>query len=153
MAFAGGAALGLAHIGVLEWFEEHRIPIDYVAGTSMGGLIGGVYATGMRPPEIRELVSHIDWNEVLRGQASYRDLAYRRKEDRRAFPNSLEFGLRHGLSVPSGLNVGQSITYLFDRIALPYSLLPSFDELPTPFRCVATDLAITVAWGRRKTLR
>ena len=140
VALAGGAALGLAHIGVLEWFEEHRIPIDYVAGTSMGGLIGGVYATGMRPTEIRELVSQIDWGEVLRGQAQYRDLAYRRKEDRRAFPNSLEFGLRHGLRVPGGLNVGQSITYLFDRVALSYSLLTSFDDLPIPFRCVATDL-------------
>jgi NTE family protein len=66
----------------------------------MGGLIGGIYSTGMRPAEISELVSNIDWNEVLRGQALYSDLAYRRKEDLRAFPNTLQFGLRHGLSIP-----------------------------------------------------
>jgi NTE family protein len=140
VALAGGGALGLAHIGVLQWLEEHRIPIDYVAGTSMGGLIGGVYATGMHPQEIQDLVSHIDWDDVLRGQTLYGDLSYRRKEDRRAFPNSLQFGLRHGFSIPSGLNVGQKITYIFDRLALPYSQLASFDDLPIPFRCVGTDL-------------
>jgi len=140
VALEGGGALGLAHIGVLEWFEEHRIPVDYIAGTSMGGLVGGVYATGMRPAEIRDLVSQIDWDDILRGQALYQDLAYRRKEDLRAFSNSLQFGLRHGFSVPGGLNTGQSITYIFDRIALPYSYLETFDDLPIPFRCVATDL-------------
>src|SRR5260370_6583303 len=63
----GGGALGLAHIGVLQWMEEHHIPIDYVAGTSMGGLVGGAYATGMRPPEVRELVKDIDWAAVMHG--------------------------------------------------------------------------------------
>ena len=140
VALGGGGALGLAHIGVLKWLEDHRIPVDYIAGTSMGGLIGGVYATGMRPPEINDLVSNIDWNEVLSGQGLFSDLTYRRKEDLRAYPNSLQFGLRHGLTVPGGLNAGQSITFLFDRIALPYSLLKSFDDLPIPFRCVGTDL-------------
>ena len=94
----------------------------------------------MRPPEINDLVSNIDWNEVLSGQGLFSDLAYRRKEDLRAYPNSLQFGLRHGLTVPGGLNAGQSITFLFDRIGLPYSLLNSFDDLPIPFRCVGTDL-------------
>lgn len=140
VALAGGGALGLAHIGVLEWLEDHRIPVDYIAGTSMGGLIGGAYATGMRPAEISEFVSRIDWHEVLRGQAAFGDLAYRRKEDLRAFPNSLQFGLRHGLTIPGGLNAGQDITFLLDRMALPYSLLKSFDDLPIPFRCVGTDL-------------
>jgi len=62
----GGGALGLAHIGVLQWFEEHRIPIDYLAGTSMGGLVGGMYATGMPANEIRDLVSTIDWGGSLK---------------------------------------------------------------------------------------
>src|SRR5277367_3609647 len=65
IAFEGGGALGLAHIGVLKWFEEHRIPVDYIAGTSMGGLVGGLYATGMRPAEIKALMNSINWPETL----------------------------------------------------------------------------------------
>jgi NTE family protein len=140
VALEGGGALGLAHIGVLEWLEEHHIPVDYVAGTSMGGLVGGMYAAGLRPAEIRKLISSINWDEVLRGKAPYEDLPYRRKEDRQAFPNDLEFGLRHGFTIPSGLNFGQQITFILDRVTLPYSTLKSFDDLPIPFRCVATDL-------------
>ena len=141
IALEGGGALGLAHIGVLQWFEDHRIPIDYVAGTSMGGLVGGMFATGMRPAEIRELVSALDWKETLDGQLPFEALAFRRKEDKRAFQNNLEFGLRNGFSLPMGLSSGQKITYLIDRTTLQYSNLKHFDDLPVPFRCVAADLA------------
>jgi NTE family protein len=141
VALEGGGALGLAHIGVLRWFEQHQIPIDYLAGTSMGGLVGGMYATGMRAEEIRDLVSKIDWKEALDGQAPFKSLSFRRKEDKRAFQNNLEFGLRNGFSGPAGLSAGQQITYLLDRAALPYSNLKTFDDLPIPFRCVAVDLA------------
>jgi NTE family protein len=82
----GGGALGLAHIGVLEWLEEHRIPIDYIAGT-MGGLVGGIYATELHPSEIHRLVNELDWDKMLRGQPVYSDLSYRRKQDLRAFQN------------------------------------------------------------------
>jgi len=140
VALEGGGAKGLAHIGVLGWFEENHIPVDYIAGTSMGGLIGGLYATGRRPSEIRNLVGQIDWTDVLSGTVPFRDLSFRRKEDLRAYPNSLEFGLRHGVSPPSGLNSGQSVRTLLDRYLLPYSGTKSFDDLPIPFRCVATDL-------------
>ncbi len=140
VALEGGGALGLAHIGVLQWFEDHQIPIDYLAGTSMGGLVGGMYATGMRAAEIRELVSKIDWQETMEGQPPFKALAYRRKEDKRAFQNDLEFGLRNGFSAASGLSSGQRVTYLVNRIAFPYSNLKTFDDLPVPFRCVATDL-------------
>jgi len=140
IALEGGGALGLAHIGVLQWFEEHRIPVDYVAGTSMGGLVGGLYATGMRPAELQELISKIDWDETLVGKTPFLDLAYRRKEDQVAFQNDLQFGLRKGLNLPSGLASGQNVTFLIDREALPYSNMKSFDDLPIPFRCVATDL-------------
>ncbi len=140
LVLEGGGALGLAHIGVLQWMEDHRIPIDYLAGTSMGGLVGGMYATGMRAGQIRDLVSKIDWQEALDGQISYQDLAFRRKEDKRDFQNNLEFGLRNGFSAPGGLSSAQKITYLLDRAALPYSDLKSFDDLPIPFRCVAADL-------------
>jgi len=140
VALEGGGALGLAHIGVLQWFEEHRIPIDYLAGTSMGGLVGGIYATGMRASELKDLVSAIDWNEAFDGQTPYQALSFRRKEDKRAFQNNLEFGLRNGFRAPGGLSSGQKVTYLLDRAALRYSDLASFDELPIPFRCVAVEL-------------
>ena len=140
IAFEGGGALGFAHLGVLQWLEEHRIPVDYIAGTSMGGLVGGLYATGMRSAELQDLVMKIDWNEALGGTVPFEASSYRRKEDRREFQNGLEFGLRHGLTAPSGLAAGQNVTFLLDREALPYSQLKSFDDLPIPFRCVATDL-------------
>lgn len=140
LVLEGGGALGLAHIGVLQWLEEHRIPVAYVAGTSMGGLVGGFYAAGNSPAEIRELVQAIDWNEVLRGQVPFRDLSYRRKQDAIEYPNSLEFGIKKGIQFPEGFNSGLQVGLLLDRISLPYSEMKSFNDLPTPFACVATDL-------------
>lgn len=141
VAFEGGGALGLGHVGVLEWMEKNQIPVDYVAGTSMGGLVGGLYATGNSPAEIRALMRDIDWDAVLRGQIPFQDLSYRRKEDKRAYPNNIELGLHNKkLSLPGGLNSGQQVRFILDRAALPYSYLKSFDDLPIPFRCVATEL-------------
>jgi len=140
VALEGGGALGFAHIGVLRWFEEHHIPIDYIAGTSMGGLIGGLYATGKTPKQMEDFVRDQDWDTIIGGRTPYEDLSYRRKEDMRAFQNSISVGLKHGLSVASGLNAGHEVSMVIDRETLPYSNLDSFDELPIPFRCVATDL-------------
>src|SRR5271165_5190083 len=140
LALQGGGALGLAHVGVITWMEEHHIPIDYIAGTSMGGLVGGVYATGHNAAEMRQIVSGIPWDEVMAGQTPFDDLSFRRKEDARDYPNSLEFGLRKGLQFPAGLNTGQQVSLVLDKIALPYSEIKSFNDLPTPFACVATDL-------------
>jgi NTE family protein len=140
LVLEGGGALGLAHIGVLQWMEEHRIPVSYVAGTSMGGLVGGIYATGRSPAEVREITNGIDWDDVLRGQTPFQDLSFRRKQDAHEVPNSLEFGLRKGLQFPGGFNTGQQVSLILDRVALPYSELNSFNDLPIPFACVATDL-------------
>jgi NTE family protein len=140
VALEGGGALGLAHIGVLEWFEEHHIPVDYVAGTSMGGLVGGFYATGMSPADMKKLIDGVDWNAILSDSTPFEDLSYRRKEDQRAYPNPFIIGLKNGLSLPAGLNAGHQIGLLIDRITLPYYKSESFATLPTPFRCVATDL-------------
>ena len=136
----GGGALGLAHIGVLRWFEEHRIPVSYVAGTSMGGLVGGIYATGKSPAEIKEITDGIDWDDVLRGETPFKDLSFRRKQDAHEVPSTLEFGLRKGLQFPGGFNTGQQVSLILDKVALPYSELKSFNDLPIPFACVATDL-------------
>jgi NTE family protein len=140
LVLEGGGALGLAHIGVLQWLEEHRIPVNYVAGTSMGGLVGGIYATGRSPAEVRQLVNSIQWDDVIRGEIPFKDLSFRRKEDARQVPTSLEFGLRKGVQFPGGFNTGQQVDLILNRVALPYSELASFNELPIPFACVATDL-------------
>ncbi len=74
VAFEGGGALGLGHVGVLEWLEKNHIPVDYIAGTSMGGLVGGLYATGNNPSEIRALIRTINWDEALGGRVPFGDL-------------------------------------------------------------------------------
>src|SRR5277367_4268239 len=140
LVLEGGGALGLAHIGVITWLEEHRIPVSYVTGTSMGGLVGGIYATGRSPAEVRDLINGIDWDQVLSGVTPFRDLSFRRKEDAHQVPGQLEFGLRDGLQFPSGFNTGQEVNLVLDRVALPYSEIASFNDLPIPFACVATDL-------------
>src|SRR5689334_11010866 len=141
LVLEGGGALGLAHVGVLRWFDEHHIPIDYVAGTSMGGLVGGLYATGRSSDEIRQFLKGVNWYSALNNDIPYDDLGFRRKEDARDYPATLEFGFKDRSAVlPSGFNSGREVGLILDRIAYPYTELHSFDELPTPFRCVATDL-------------
>src|SRR5271154_6286590 len=140
LVLEGGGALGLAHIGVITWMEEHRIPVSYVAGTSMGGLVGGMYATGLSPAEVRQLINGIDWDQVLSGVTPFRDLSFRRKQDAHDVPGQLEFGLRGGVRFPSGFNTGQAVNLVLDRVALPYSEITSFNDLPIPFACVSTDL-------------
>ena len=140
LALGGGAARGIAHIGLLRWFEENRIPIDYIAGTSMGGLVGGAYASGLTPAEIYALIKEVDWDLMFLADSPFRYKTFRRKEDARSFPGLVDFGLKDGLKLPSGLNSGQRIELLLDRIALPYYGMHDFDELPTPFRCVAADI-------------
>src|SRR5215470_12557402 len=126
VALEGGGALGLAHIGVLQWFEDHHIPVDYVAGTSMGGLVGGLYATGKSPEELKRIVEAQNWDVIIGGATPFEDLSYRRKEDGRAYPNKIVFGLKNGFSLPAGLNAGHQITLLIDRETISYSKLTSF---------------------------
>jgi NTE family protein len=149
LVLEGGGALGLAHIGVITWMEEHRIPVSYVVGTSMGGLVGGIYATGRSPAEVRALINGIDWDQVLSGVTPFRDLSFRRKQDAHDVPGQLEFGLRGGLQFPSGFNSGQEVNLVLDSVALPYSEIQSFNDLPIPFACVATDLVS----GKRHVFR
>jgi|HubBroStandDraft_6_1064221.scaffolds.fasta_scaffold00436_3 NTE family protein len=140
VALEGGGALGLAHIGVLKWFEEHHIPIDYLAGTSMGGLVGGLYATGKSADDLSAIVQTSDWSLLLGGGTPYPALSFRRKQDAREVPNSIQIGLREGATLPPGLNSGHQINLMLDRETLPYAELASFNDLPIPFRCVSTEL-------------
>ena len=139
VAFGGGSARGIAHVGVIRWFEEHHVPIDVAAGTSMGGLIGGAFASGMSADELQSLIESIDWDEMF-GSSSFPFKNVRRKDDARDFPARLEFGLKGGLVLLTSLNNGQKVDLLLGRIAGAYYDLDSFDVLPTPFRTVAVDL-------------
>lgn len=140
LVLSGGGARGFAHVGVLQWFEDHHIPIDYISGTSIGGLIGALYAMGLSPGEIRSFLQTIDWDNILRQSTKFENLSFRRKEDRREFKTDFEFGLKGGAKLPEGISSGHYIGMLFDRLTLPYNQLESFDDLPTPFRCMGTDL-------------
>ena len=139
VAFGGGSAKGIAHVGVIRWFEEHRIPIDYAAGTSMGGLVGGCFASGMPAAELAEFIAAMDWDELF-GSSNFAYKNIRRKTDARAYPSRLEFGARKKLSPPMALNSGQQVDLLLTRVGSPYFFISSFDDLPTPFRAVSVDL-------------
>jgi len=140
VALSGGAALGLAHIGVLRYFEEHRIPVDKVGGTSMGGLVGGLYAVGMDASQIETLVESADWNALLNPSPPFRNqpVVDKQKWNRTFGSLTLRFGKRFAL--PTGLNPGESLSLFLSRSTLGYSDISDFDQLPIPFRCVATDL-------------
>jgi NTE family protein len=140
LALSGGGALGLTEIGVIQWLEVNHIPVDRIAGTSMGSIIAAMYATGMSPAEIQKFAEGIDWNDALLPEPTYRQLAYRRKQDRRDYQIEAALGLKHGLSGPNGFNPGHGIGLLLDRFAFPESGIANFDDLPIPFRCVATDM-------------
>ena len=149
VAFGGGGARGLAQVGVIQWLEEHHIPIDRAAGTSMGALVGGFFATGMSAADLKALLAGLDWNDVFASSTfAYKNI--RRKDDGRSFPSRLEFGLKGGLNAPTSPNSGQQVGLLLDRVAAPYYAVSTFDELPTPMRMVAVDLltATTVVLDR-----
>ncbi len=140
VALSGGAALGLAHIGVLRYFEEHHIPVDKVGGTSMGGLVGGLYAVGMDSSQIEALTERADWNALLSPIPPFTDqpIVDKQKWNRTFGDLTLRFGKR--FSLPAGLNPGESLSLFLSRSTLGYADVSDFDQLPTPFRCVATDL-------------
>jgi NTE family protein len=139
VAFGGGSARGLAHVGVIRWMEEHRIPIDLAAGTSMGGLVGGAFAMGMDAAELQAFFTSLDWGEMF-GSSTFAFKNIRRKADARAYPSRLEFGLKGGVVPPAALNSGAAVEQVLCRLAAPYFELETFDALPTPFRTVAVDL-------------
>ena len=140
LALGGGSARGLAHVGVLEWFEDHRVPVDYIAGTSMGSIIGGLYATGMSSAEIAAALRKADWDQFFIGDVPYSEKSFRREQDARDYPVTLVYGLKGGFRLPRGLEPGHLLGLMLDQYTLPYSDVASFDDLPIPYRAVATDL-------------
>jgi len=141
LVLSGGGARGIAHIGVLKVLEDLKIPIDCIAGTSMGAIVGGLYASGMTAHDIDATMRSVDWQEAFRDTPPRRDLAFRRKQDDRNFLVQLPLGLKHGkILLPKGFIQGQKLQETLRQLTLPFSNSTDFDLLPTPFRAVATDL-------------
>ncbi len=139
LVLEGGGALGLAHIGVLRWLEENHIPVDRLAGTSMGAFVGALYASGKSVDEIQTMA--LGNADVFTLQAPYSDVSFRRREDRKDLPQAITFDLNGGIgfrnAVLSDTGLNELLREQFNAYNNEYV---SFDRLPIPFRCVATDL-------------
>lgn len=141
LVLSGGGARGAAHIGVLKALDRLHVPIDAIAGTSMGAVVGGLYASGMTGAEIERAMATVDWQSAFRDRLRRTDLGWRRKEEDRDYLVNLPLGL-HGrkLVIPEGLVQGEKLTETLRQLTLPVGTITDFDDLPTPFRAVATDL-------------
>jgi NTE family protein len=151
VALEGGGALGLAHIGILQWMEENHVPVDRLAGTSMGALVGGLYAEGMSPAEIHRVGTSETFQNVFTLQSPYNDLSFRRRQDRHEIPQSFTLGLRHGVQARNGLVAEGGVNELLATTMASYNSHElDFDTMPIPFRCVATDLTTlkTITFSR-----
>jgi NTE family protein len=151
LALEGGGALGLAHIGVLQWLEEHHIPIDRLAGTSMGALVGALYAGGQTPAQMRALAESDAFTGVFTPQTPYIDSNFRRRQDRRQNPG-ITLGLKHTPAFPNALLADRGVDEFLTTNLLAYNRQQlDYNQIPIPFRCVATDLntlqSVTFAAG------
>jgi NTE family protein len=140
LALGGGGALAMSEIGALQWFEEHHIPIDMVAGTSMGSMVGALYSTGKTVDELKVIMTDEVFNQVFRISSSYKSRSFRRREDSRELPNALTVGLRHGVSLRNSVLTDQGLNGFLDREFLRYDDQTEFNSLPIPFRALSTDL-------------
>jgi len=142
LVLSGGAARGLAHVGVLKALEEQGIHIDAIAGTSMGAVIGGLYASGYKIDELEKLALSIDWQEALSDAPEREDIPFRRKQDDRDFlvKQQLSFRDDGSLGLPLGVIQGQNLALLLESLLAHSSDIRDFDKLPIPFRAVATDI-------------
>jgi NTE family protein len=137
---SGGGARGAAHIGVLLELEEMGVPVDFVVGTSMGALIGGLYASGYSPAAIQSSVLELDWREVFTDRPPRKRIPFRRKQDSGLPFFDFEMGLANGLQLQSGLILGQNLGFVLQAMTLHAASRERFDELRLPYRAVATDL-------------
>ncbi len=150
LALGGGGAVAMSEIGVLQWFEEHHIPVDMIAGTSMGCMVSALYASGLTTNDLKQVMNDQVFNSVFAFGPSYEALNYRRREDRRNLPNGINIGLKHGVSFRNSVLVDQGLNAFLDRQFLPYSDRIDFNNLPIPLRCKSTDItaADTVTFAR-----
>jgi NTE family protein len=141
LVLAGGGAKGAAHIGALRVLDELRIPVDCVVGTSMGALVGAVYASGIAPADIEEAVLAVDWARTVGGQGQRERMPIRRKLAPTTYSNSLEMGFGdRELRMPGGLLATQEIEQVIRTLVASARYTSNFDDLPIPFRAIATDM-------------
>ena len=141
LALSGGGARGAAHIGVIRVLREQNVPIDCIAGTSMGAIIGGLYASGMSLEEIEQAIDEIDWDSVFDDSTYRADKTFRRKRDDDEFLIKRPLGFSDGkIKLPLGLVQGQKIDLVLSRLTMPVALIDDFDKLTIPYRAVAADI-------------
>ena len=141
LVLSGGGARGLAHVGVLKVLEREHIRIDAIAGTSMGAIVGGLYASGMSAEQLERELRQINWDELFATRVPRPYLSQRRKEEDFEIATGLEFGVHDGqLSAPQGALSSRGLELLLRRLTLPARGIADFDRLAIPFRAVATDM-------------
>ncbi len=139
---SGGGARGAAHIGVLEILDQLHVPIDAIAGTSMGAVVGGLYASGLSAKEIATVANSLNWQDAFRDRPPRTELTFRRKEEDESFLVNFPVGVRNwAFQLPKGLIKGQSLEMLLRRLTLPVATHRLIRRPAHPFRAVATDLA------------
>ncbi len=152
LALGGGGARGIAHVGVLKVLEELRVPVSRVAGTSMGAVIGGLYAAGYTATELEQIVTSFDWVDLFDDDPPREQLSYRRKQEDRDDFIKLELGLdSRGLLLSRGLVEGHKLNLALRRLLAPLSQDLDFETLAVPFRALAMDIetgeAVVLARG------
>ncbi len=140
LALSGGGAKGLAHIGVLKVLEEAGVPIDYIGGTSMGSIVGALYAIGYRADELEKLALKTNWANLLTDEVSRRYVAMEEKIWDGRYMGSFPISNR-SVQLPSGLIAGQKVSNFLARLTWSVHHIDDFKQLPIPFVCVATDIA------------
>lgn len=141
LVLSGGGALGLAHVGVIQALEDAGIRPDLVVGTSMGAVVGGAYASGYSASELRKIADDLDWSEIFNARPSRSDISYRRKRDQQTFPVKFSVKIdRSSVSLPAAVIGDQRLMAALSGIVAGRDLVATFDQLPIPFRAVATDI-------------
>lgn len=139
LVLSGGGAFGLAHIGVLKVLEEYGIKPDFIGGTSMGSIVGGLYAIGYDAKYLQELFTNQNWNDLLNDRISIRKLSYDEKADYDRFAIKLPIDKRK-IRLPSGIKSGQNISLMLSRLAFHVHNVSEFSKFPIPYLCIATDI-------------
>lgn len=141
LVLGGGGARGAAHVGVLKVLEELRVPVDYVVGTSMGSIVGGLYASGMSPQEIEREMLAMNWGDLFTDYPDRADRSFRRKRDDDLYAFKAKLGVHDGeIDIPFAFVHGQKFDLELNRLMLPVHDVDDFDQLSIPFRAVAADI-------------
>ncbi|MDD1480635.1 patatin-like phospholipase family protein [Burkholderia thailandensis] len=141
LVLSGGGARGYAHLGVLKVLEANRIPVDCIAATSMGAVVGGLYATGMTAQEMQRRLSQVNLADIAFDVTERADLPQKKREDERLYIDSLTIGFdSKGFKAPVGLVQGNRLQALLANWTAAVPTNQPFDRLPIPFRAIATDL-------------